>query len=508
MFLRKTLCTLSVFVMLLVCFTPLINADEEGDSDTEIDFPEISVTKKKLTTLLGDGEFIGIHNQDRDAMIGVLYGTPTNPNFIYIISVYTRYLGVADVYDTNGSLLKKGHAIPVRTIFAQQFKNILEFDDADNDGIFDSRKKADSLDPEELKEPVFKRASLFTAWTPTEVKKIDTGNTTKEWTFSLTAKNLKYRKPFGVMQVDRNNTLEEFTLTFHLYVDVEEKAKTNVPQFKVTVSEKGDGNYNIDSSEMMESKEYSGKGVDARFKYDHTIKGWDFSPKNGNRSLLLRTNLLFANAISDELAGWLKSDHENLYKKINANGKAVYEDSTGEKKEVMEDNAAGEKSEDEDSDGVITEGREKPRLIKKNKLHFQDNWQNVGNLSWVSDVTVDGAEKEMYFQVYGGRKFTKAIPGKGMMRGFWVLGGFSYPGGSEIFHDPQFNSRAVNIQVTKADKDTEDEGEDESKESSPLLTVLFIAVAVIIILVIIYLIIRAVRGREEEDECDEGPDEY
>jgi len=505
----KISCILAVIALIILCFAPGVNAEENGDAENETDFPEINVTKKTLDTWLGEGEFIGIHNQDRDAMMGVLYGTASNPNFIYIISVHTRYIGVADVYDNDGKLLKKGHAIPVRTLFAQRFCNIFEFDDADNDGIFDSRKRSAGSEAEELMEPVFKRASLHTAWSASDVTKIETGNTSKEWTFSLTARDLKYRKPFGVVQVSRDNALEVFSLTFHLYVDVEENSKENVPHFKVTVSERGSDNYNVESCELIENREYSGRAVDASFKYDHSIKGWDFSSTNGNCSLMLSTGLIFANAVSDEAAGWLSSDHENLLEKIGSSGKGAYEDASGQN-EISMASAADNDAFGDDTENIISGGTEKPRLIKKNRLHFQDNWQNLGGLEWVSDVTVDNVQKDMYFQVYGGSRFLVNNPGRGAMRGFWVIGGFSYPGGSDIYHDPQFNSRAVSITVERADQEIE--REEESEGVRPIVYIVIIAIAVVIVAALIYLIVARVAKKEEkapeEDGWDEGPDEY
>ena len=120
---RKALIPVTIMLIFISLF-PAIEGD--GESSTyELDFPEIKVTKERITTWLGEGDFIGIRNQDRDAMIGVLFGTQENPNYIYIISVWTRYLGVGDVYDEDGKLLKKGHPIPVRTMFAQRFGNMI-----------------------------------------------------------------------------------------------------------------------------------------------------------------------------------------------------------------------------------------------------------------------------------------------------------------------------------------------------------------------------------------------
>ncbi len=506
---RKALIPVTIMLIFISLF-PAIEGD--GESSTyELDFPEIKVTKERITTWLGEGDFIGIRNQDRDAMIGVLFGTQENPNYIYIISVWTRYLGVGDVYDEDGKLLKKGHPIPVRTMFAQRFGNIFEFDDTDGDGIFDSRKKAGSSDENEAREPVFKRASLYTSWTPSEVSKKETGAGTKEWSFSLTATSIKYRKPFGVMQVDRDRSLDEVSLTFHLYVDVENESYGSVPFFKIGVAKTGANEYDVRSSELIEDRTYSGTKVDARFKYDHAITGWDLSSGNTSHSLMMSTRILFANAVSSEEGPWLKNDHEELLSGVKAGGCASFEDATGSCELSMD--SSGEETGGADEGGDIPrDENEKPRIIKKNKLDFRDNWQNVGGLSWVSDCTVDGEVEDMSFQVYGGMRFTKTIAGKGTMRGFWVIGGFSYPGGSDIYHDPEFATKAINLRSNREDGSDDGGAEDEvSSGGNPWVKVSIVVLLLIVIVGAVYFISRSMKKKKEgpkEKVPDEGSWEY
>lgn len=466
-----------VMALLLLCYVPQSAGEAEND-ENNVDFPKIEVTKQKLLNngYLGRGDFIGIYNGDRDAMMGVLYGTEGAHNYIYIVSIYTRYLGVADVYEEDGELKKAGYAIPVRTIFTQKFENIFEFDDVDGDMLFDNRKSNGNAS--DFREPVVKRASLKTSWTPSEVEKLTDGNGTKEWSFSLTATNLAYKRPLLPLPVAGNDTLGEVTLTFHLYVDVEDRVAQNVPFYKVTVSEKGEGNYNVDSSEYVEDRTYSGRAVDAKFKYDHLIKGWDFDEDNSKPSLLLSTKLFFANGISDETAGWLRLANDDMVDTLGGDGKATFEDADGVKNmapsTLNDDPAVNETGEEL----IVTGGDEKPKFIKKNKLHFQDNWDNLGGLEWVSDVEVDGEDMEMFFQVHGGRRVLLGNAEKGYLKGFGVIGGFSYPGGENIFHDPAFNSHAVSLEV---------EGALDEVRGGARLWILYIVIAVIAVLVAVYI---------------------
>ncbi|MEK6911338.1 MAG: hypothetical protein AABX36_00850, partial [Candidatus Thermoplasmatota archaeon] len=64
-----------------------------------------------------------------------------------------------------------------------------------------------------------------------------------------------------------------------------------------------------------------------------------------------------------------------------------------------------------------------------------DNWDRVGRLLWESNVTVDGVDKTMLFQVQGGEPFGERHGGA-VFAGFAIIGAFIYPAGASIFHDP------------------------------------------------------------------------
>jgi hypothetical protein len=77
-----------------------------------------------------------------------------------------------------------------------------------------------------------------------------------------------------------------------------------------------------------------------------------------------------------------------------------------------------------------------------------DRWTQAGRLTWVSDVEVDGAPARMYAQVQGARRVAERGPNGGLFYGIGVLGGFSYPGGARIFHDPSVESGTLLVDST------------------------------------------------------------
>lgn len=102
------------------------------------------------------------------------------------------------------------------------------------------------------------------------------------------------------------------------------------------------------------------------------------------------------------------------------------------------------------------------------------------------------------------------------MRGFWIVGGFSYPGGGVIFHDPLFNVRVVNIEVKASSPDANQEGDDDPDNNGdgisggmkPAVKIMIAVVIVIIIISIIIMIRRAGKKKDENPKDLDEPIEY
>jgi hypothetical protein len=89
--------------------------------------------------------------------------------------------------------------------------------------------------------------------------------------------------------------------------------------------------------------------------------------------------------------------------------------------------------------------------VAKNKIEYRDNWQRVGQLTWVSNVTVDGNEAQMYYQVHAGDSIDKVKdferPKDAEVKGIAVIGGYIYPAGQDIVHDPTFEAGAFQLSI-------------------------------------------------------------
>ncbi|GEM_PF-1461753 len=371
------------------------------------------------TEWMGGGEYVGIHAPGMD--FRVIYGTPDNQRAITIVSSFTRYLGAAEVYNTEGEFMANV-PIPVVTVTAQRLGFLAEFRDTNHNGM---------MDPEDFQEngaqgrEVLRTASLVTAWNLTVGDEVQYPDESVGWNFTLSATDLPY-----TYSVDdaAGKTLDKVAFTFRLRAGIKDVSVTNVPWYRVEVYESTHGPVVVESS-LDSYRNYSGTAVNASVKYDHLIEGWDFA---GNSSrLFLGTALIMGNHIPEKTEEWVRTQ---LVERIRGEGMI----------------------EARNESGNISLGANltKPTLIRDNEMHFQDNWEKIGNFSWVSNVTLTDRsgrtqEGNVTFSVHRVLRIDHINMKGDVFRGFMALGGFSYPSAYGIFHDPTFSATAYSFDILK-----------------------------------------------------------
>ncbi len=402
-------------MMLISTMTAAVASADDG-SDSGTITPEVL---QGSTDKFGGGDWIVVHAGSTN--FGVVYGTPTDRNRIYIFADYKRFIGGVDYYDAQGNLLRtKG--VPMWTVFVQSLDRLIEFDDKDGDYRFDLRRwTGNESTPDEPE----KGLTLHQGWTLGDLTQVTVDDILLV-NFTLSISNVYYTWVWDddlhmpVPALPSEGTVERVAFTFHIAVGVED-ATARVPWFRVTI-QGGDEKREV-AREFLGWREFEGQKVNMSVKYDHEIIGWD--SEHGNHELLLETHMKFGYAAPREL----------LYRYRWGEGPRAIEGERENGTEIGDDDH---------------EMPEEPRTVERMNHHgsivFDDDWDRIGRFRWVSDSIVDGHEEEVYFQVHGGGPLVFAHQ-HGVFVGMHLFGAFVYEAGASIYHDPGFDTATYEFSI-------------------------------------------------------------
>ena len=278
-------------------------------------------------------------------------------------------------------------------------------------------------------EPVYKYVDLKRAWTLSDiVSNEDPVAQSKSYDFSLYALNVTYAKVFDadLMQY-RNGTeadgvVERLEFRFHIVASAE-TVTSEVPFYKVTLE---DGH--VTDSEAIAPRNFTGTNVDCGIKFDHVIQGWDAYENASAPKIMLENVMAFGMFMPDIVEEWYNAQFvENHIQ----NGTGAIEYATSEGVQVSR----------QQSDLPV-----RSQLLTRTSIHSMDNWEQCGTLTWVSNVTVDGAERQMHYQIHAGDR-GDFLPesNDGQVKLLVVLGGYIYPMGADVVHDPSFFGAAFQM---------------------------------------------------------------
>jgi hypothetical protein len=391
----------------------------------------------------GDYVAINMTKGDSLAWFGVVYGNETHGNSITLVSAYIRFLGGCEVRNSDGAMMIPATGIPVLTIYIQKLFALIEFGDdgyldpwrnetiGAGNGLFDFENTGDGLSDFGIGsvEPIYKLLDLNRSWERSNITEVRTlGTTEKEWEFTLSNKNLLYTKVWDNEPGTNDDgsrpgrepdgKLNDIEFTFHVGTRLAEY-DVSVPWYRVTWE---DG---VVASEEVEPRIYNGTSLTTEFKFDHGLKGWDYADQEN--LLMLETGTAFGTFVPTFVQDWLDVQFVNSTGD-DAAGVAELETFTGGEQDIRA------------TDSIPSESQQ----LTKDTITFRDNWQKVGEMSWVSNVTVDNEDRQMHFQIHAGESFN--WPGEnndGYVRGIIFLGGYIYPTGHDIFHDPSFVAHAL-----------------------------------------------------------------
>ncbi len=459
-----------IFSSLIVVFALMLSAlviPASASAET-VDVSDRITTETGETDMFGGGDHFFVRF-GTDAVFGIVWGTNDTENNVYFVATKARYLGFAEVCDTEGKTLSENETIKIYTTYAVKLDSLLEFDDVNDDGILPYYRLFDARNEEYTTyvstEPLLKKVDLRTSWDATDVVE-DDDDGMRTWTFKLTAADEAYSQlDAGAETNVGDNKLNAFELTFRLEASLEEVDDMNMPQWRMSVKAGNLSGWTYMKSERLETMTASGMLMDYEVKWDQRIEGWDYDPANTNPVLMTEFQAVMMNGFPNAWMNALMLAH------MNAVGVMNCESTEGDLLEVND----------------TTERLPIAERIET-RLTFGTDWTDIGALTWAGDVTVDGESEPVMAQVMSAYKVSssESVAGHFMnFAGFVALGGIVFPGGDLIVYDPTFTSDAF--------VDVRSEG-----ASTNLLVLVIIAVAVIAVIVVAALFLAS-RGRKSSN---------
>lgn len=472
--------TLLIAVMML-SMVPLDTSAATGANETKMS------TDSGPTDILGGGDHFFVRFGS-DAAFGIVWGTPDNPNDIYVVSIVARYLGEAQVYNRQDQLVQANHTIKVYTMYAVKLDDLVEYNDSNQDGMLQYHRAYDRTADmmggiRNNSENVYKMVNLATSWNSTPVVNTTTANSTI-FTFSLTSSNQPYEYLSARADQDvGDNVLNQLNLTFRLTATTAHLDNTTIPQYKLTVASGPFGNRMLYNIQSLDPKYVSDDVVSYNAKWNKTIQGWDMDPNNTNPAILLEFESLVGNYIPITAESVLEArEYQKIVDDLGEDGTASVQTPAGT---MNLNNTAG------DMNG--------PMDLTTPRMTFGGDRTRIGTFEWVTNVTVDGNAAQAHSQVIAGYP-TMVRGGNGeIFTGFVIVGGISYPGGSIIVQDPSVSSQAtLNIGAVSGPG-----GSSSNPASHPyFLGLMAVGVIVVIGLVLAAILIRKRQPKQPQQNYE------
>jgi hypothetical protein len=331
-------------------------------------------------------------------------------------------------------------------------------------------------------EPKYKTVHLNTFWQRSDIQERTYRNTVLEYKFELTARNLPYLLGDRT-KLRTTDNLDIVKFTFHIFMKKDPVTRDDIPVYQINVETgEGDSIKYVNKVDFDDYRSYKGSRISSKIKYDYAIAGWDFDLSNKNPMLFLDMNIALLHAYDNRLGEALEQHF--LQEQQRFKDTMQYRDKDGFDKEMylkqqdnennyelveksseepgFDENNKGTRSGEFDSkdikstqyeDELILKNFEAPEMVENNQLKFADNIYRVGSFSWVSNVTADGEDRLIDFQIQHVGWIKKFIDGK-LYTGIWIKGGFNLPGANRIHHDPTFASDFYELEILPEQIDT------------------------------------------------------
>ncbi|MFX1282634.1 MAG: hypothetical protein ACFFB5_03230 [Promethearchaeota archaeon] len=403
----------TVLLVIILCLSNLILLRAKADiqAPTSQQYP-IKIEQSEIPLFGGIQSVRAIFGE---STIGVLYGTIDNPQPLYLFTEFSQKIATVQIFNRRGTL-EKEIELNVQNIFAFRLDAIIEFSDRNNDGLYTALQDRTPLKMVNLSAVSFHIA-----------KKNESSSSSGddiEYKVRFTARDISYQR---INDSPIRSTLDSLCFSFELTIKQDQVLISEVPIITIHPQEFG-----FHASKNVNSEDLPANRLTPRLKFSCNITGWDYS---SSKSKLLLKNVIITHeqilttlgAISGKQITREALKSTNIFSRLAFN----VEKDGGYKKSYLDHK----------------ENRTKEYTIRKFsnfQISLGNSIRNFLNLTWFPTLDVDRKDYPMVFQLLRSGETDFRFHHANPQTCLYLIGGFIFPQGEEIFYDPDVQLEELN----------------------------------------------------------------
>ncbi len=392
--------------MIILWFGSLISSGARAENQTIYDqYSPIKIEQGEIPLF---GGIQSIRATIGDSTIGVLYGSTKNPQPLYLFTEFSQKIATVQIFNLRGTL-EKEIELKVKNLFVFRLDEIVEFSDRNNDGLYSFVQ--DRLPP--------KMVNLSAI--SYQISKGNNDPSSSEdylkYKVNFTARNISYQE---IRESSNNSTLDSLCFSFELTIEQDQVNISDVPIVSIQPQRSG-----FDASIKDRSGSLLANRVIPRLKFSSNIIGWDYS--SSKSKLLLKSTMITHEQI---LTSFGKISGEQItretLKSTNIFSRLAFDiEQGGQAKKLYLDHNENRTNE------------YSAQRLKNFEFSLGNKIRDFLNFSWHPNLNVDGTDYPVIFQLIASGEANFQVHHSTSLTGLYLIGGFVFPQGEEIFYDPE-----------------------------------------------------------------------
>ena len=407
---KKKLC---ICLMTILCFASLTSPGARAKNQIIND--QSSPIKIEQGEIPLFGGIQSIRATIGDSSIGVLYGSTKNPQPIYLFTEFTQKIATVQIFNLRGTL-EKEIELKIQNLFVFRLDAILEFSDRNNDGLYN------------VAQDRFPSKMVNLSAVSFQISKSSNDPNISEkylqYKVNFTVSNISYQE---ITDSLNNSTLDSLCFSFELIIEQNKVNVSNVPIVSIYPRRSG-----FDTSITNKSGSLLANRLIPRLKFSCSIIGWDFS--SSKSKLLLKSTMITHEQILTsfgKISG--KEITREALKSTNIFSQLAFNiEQGGQVKKFHLDHNTNRTNE------------YSGKKLRNHRISLGNEIRDFLNFSWYPNVNIDGTDDSAIFQLITSGETNFQIRQSISLTGLYLIGGFVFPQGEEIFYDPEVQFEEIN----------------------------------------------------------------